>query len=68
MSNLAAKLARQQQQAEATKTSIARITALRDKSKDNDYRINCNLVLAQLATKLTRQLRAIKVTEFESKL
>lgn len=68
MSNLSAKLAKQQQAVAATRTSIAKLTELVKQSKDDNFKINGNLVLAQLQTKLTRQLKAVQLTEWTNQV
>lgn len=64
MADLNAKLARQIAARKLTADTIAKLEKLVHASKDEAYRINGNLVLSQLATKLDRQDRAVKVTEW----
>lgn len=64
MADLNAKLARQQTSVLATKTTIAKMEQIAKNAKDDRTRINANLVLVQLRTKLQRQLDAVQLTEW----
>lgn len=64
MADLNAKLARQQTSVLATKNTIAKMEQIAKNAKDDRTRINANLVLVQLRTKLQRQLDAVQLTEW----